>query len=427
MRIGPALLLLGFLLASPAVTTACSMFKVTQGSRTMVGNNEDAWATYCHLNFVAADDEGFGYAYLTNDSPFPQGGINEMGLVFDCLYTHYQAPKPLTEHRLRIDPNTLLHLTMQHCSTVDEVAILMNKHDRGTLVTGIYFFVDQNGDYLLVESDTMLRGNDALFAVTNFRPSNPAPGKFHLDRYEKAMRILNERGDTSVAFCTSLIDTLSQCNGELGDGTLFSSLYDLEQGLIHLYFYHDFEHRVTLNLATELSLDDHAYLIESLFPPNQEFEALKSYITPTNHRGMKGFVIGSAIILFCSSAYFFFGLFRYRKKNQSAPAKRHHHGLRLLIITISAVVCFLAPLLLLQEVIYYVGLSSLPGNSPFGSELAYLPPIIAFLFIPVVWLAIRVFRTKAWSKVSRTVLLANVGALGLMICFYGYWGLLIPK
>jgi LPXTG-motif cell wall-anchored protein len=50
--------------------------------------------------------------------------------------------------------------------------------------------------------------------------------------------------------------------------TLYSQVYELNSGTIHLYLYHDFEHEVVLNLAEELAKGPHIVTIQSLFPPN---------------------------------------------------------------------------------------------------------------------------------------------------------------
>ncbi len=53
--------------------------------------------------------------------------------------------------------------------------------------------------------------------------------------------------------------------------TLYSQIYELKTGKIHLYQYHDFQHEVVLNLADELAKGPHTATIASLFPKNNDF------------------------------------------------------------------------------------------------------------------------------------------------------------
>jgi hypothetical protein len=52
--------------------------------------------------------------------------------------------------------------------------------------------------------------------------------------------------------------------------TIYSQVYELKSGRIHLYQYHDFEQEVVLDLADELAKGPHILRISSLFPSNKE-------------------------------------------------------------------------------------------------------------------------------------------------------------
>jgi hypothetical protein len=55
--------------------------------------------------------------------------------------------------------------------------------------------------------------------------------------------------------------------------TLYSTIYDLKQGVIYLYYLHDFQHVVTFDLKKELAKGIHSYDIPSLFPTS--YSAIK--------------------------------------------------------------------------------------------------------------------------------------------------------
>jgi hypothetical protein len=57
--------------------------------------------------------------------------------------------------------------------------------------------------------------------------------------------------DLTVDYFASILDSV---HVESGTGnTLYSNVFDLENGLVHLYYWHQFEEVVTLNVAEELA------------------------------------------------------------------------------------------------------------------------------------------------------------------------------
>ena len=57
-----------------------------------------------------------------------------------------------------------------------------------------------------------------------------------------------------------------------GSPTLYSNIYDLRSQTMSLYYFHDFEHVVTFDLADELKKGERVLDIPSLFPRNADAE-----------------------------------------------------------------------------------------------------------------------------------------------------------
>ncbi len=74
----------------------CSMFKITMYGKTMVGNNEDAWRLDSKIWFETGKDGIYGSAYVGHDDLFPQGGFNEMGLVYDGFAVYPRKINPVS-------------------------------------------------------------------------------------------------------------------------------------------------------------------------------------------------------------------------------------------------------------------------------------------------------------------------------------------
>ena len=87
------------------------------------------------------------------------------------------------------------------------------------------------------------------------------------ERYGIVAGMLSQADHYSVDLFRRALDAAHQ---EGYNPTLYSQVYELNTGTIHLYQYHDFEHEVALNLADELAKGPHIVTISSLFPPSSD-------------------------------------------------------------------------------------------------------------------------------------------------------------
>jgi hypothetical protein len=275
----------------------CSMFKITFGGKTMVGNNEDAWRENSRIWFEVGRDGHYGAAYVGHDDGFPQGGMNEAGLAYDGFAVYGRVLKPVMG-KVRLggqfgDKVGFLKSILQQCATVEEVQRFVNRYDRSVFNHGMLLFIDKKGDYLVVEVDTTILGHDAKYVLANFCPSlTPDPSTVTMGRYRRGVAFLSGKQDSSLRFCTAMMDTMHECRPRLGDGTTYTSIYDLSGGLIYLYFYHDYAHCVSFDLRRELAKGDHSLLMTSLFPPNAEYERFVRHKTPFNSYLLVGVLLG---------------------------------------------------------------------------------------------------------------------------------------
>ena len=260
---------------------ACSMCKVTINGHTYVGSNEDSWRMGSRIWFEKATSGKFGCVYVGYDE-LPQGGMNEAGLAFDGLTT---LPKPLKHDPLKKEinnPRDFLKEIMQTCKTVEEVKRIASQYNRQKFYNhGVLLFADRRGNYLVMESDTLIIGNDDKYLIANFCPSiTSEQEKLTWDRYRKGKLFLNNHiNDTSSNFCFALTDTMHQCRKRIGDGTMYSFVADLDRGDFTLCFYHDFQHPIKFNLQQELADGNHVLQMTSIFPPNPEFQKFIKFKT----------------------------------------------------------------------------------------------------------------------------------------------------
>lgn len=261
------LILLAFLLCNASI--ACTVYKITINGKTFMGNNEDYWNPHTRIWFEKGTKGHYGSSYVGFNDGYPQGGINEKGLAFDGFAVPSREIKKNT-NKLTYD-DTTLRKVMQSCQNTNEVYTFLSKYDLSPLYAGMLLFVDQSGQFLVVEGDTMIKGNDDKYLLSNFCPSKTKNvNDVKIPMYQSGRKLMASHCDTSLTFLKTLSDTLHQSwPGNIG-GTLYTTIYNLNEQTIHLYFYHDFTKSVTFKLADELNKNEEPRVVNipELFPHN---------------------------------------------------------------------------------------------------------------------------------------------------------------
>jgi tetratricopeptide (TPR) repeat protein len=260
-----ALLILVFILNQNAF--GCTMFKLTMYGKTMVGNNEDYWNPNSRIWFEHGKVDEYGAVYVGYDNFWPQGGMNQAGLVFDGFSMDYLAISD-TLGKKSLDANFLQDL-MRKCANVDDVKKYFAQFNLKGLETSMFLFIDKTGKYLVVEGDSLITGNNQSYVLSNFYPSLIKEGnEIGLPFYHKGKKLLDSKKDTTISFCSSVMDTMHQ-ERNWGAGTMYTTIYDLKDGTIFLYFFRDYTHVVKFNLNQELKKMDYSLVIPDLFPENK--------------------------------------------------------------------------------------------------------------------------------------------------------------
>lgn len=401
----------------------CSMYKVTVDGKTMVGNNEDSWRRDPRIWFVPGTNGKFGVVCFgyAGKQPQPDGAMNEFGLMCDAFTMPHKADFP------ERDPNkkdfTYAQITniMQQCKTVDEVYALLNEMNlhilNGSIIFngGMYLFVDKTGKYLVVEAGKMTFGNDHKFALANFSIAETKDlSTIKIERYCKGVAFLNNKKlDTDLSFCTALSDTMSVNRSKVGDGTLYTNICDLENGIIHLYFFHDYSKRITFNLKEELSKGEHAYDFAELFPANQKFQKFLDYKTPQNTKAIFAFVLSCGLVFIFSFAFFLISYFKYPDSNR--------RYLKLCLSVLSLALSVFAYVLLRNESIYYFPSPYYDKNSLMVTMTSYLPFVLLIVIIPLLNVLMKIFVQKKWNWFSKYLFAANSFAYTILIGLFVYW------
>ncbi|MFC2097537.1 carcinine hydrolase/isopenicillin-N N-acyltransferase family protein [Bacteroidota bacterium] len=241
---------------------SCTMFMSTKNGRTLVGNNEDWKNPNTKMWFVPPENGNHGIVYFGFDNLFPQGGMNDQGLVFDGMATSPLKVKN-SLHKKNYS-GRLIEKIMKECSSVDEVLKVLDKYNLESFARFQLMFVDKNGESAIIEGDEIQRKKGNFQVCTNFylsqlEKNDPIP----CERYKIASNMLKQN-EPSIESFRKILSAVHQ-EGDWG-GTQYSNIYDVNKGLIYLYHYHNYENVVEINLIEELKKGYHVVDIPVLFP-----------------------------------------------------------------------------------------------------------------------------------------------------------------
>jgi hypothetical protein len=402
---------------------ACSMYKITVGNKTMVGCNEDAWRLTPHVWFETSTPTcRFGAAFTGSrfdgeNGYAPQSGMNEAGLCYSRLAT-YTPLKPMDFKKSGTaitNPTMYLKGILHNCQTVDEVKAWISQYDHSYFTEDVFIYIDQSGQYLIVEPYSLTIGDRASYVLSNFCPSvTNDKAACRLDRYRNGISFLKRGADTTLAFCAALSDTMHVCRPKIGDGTLLTSIWEPSTGDFHLYFYHAYQEVVNFNLKTELAKGNHQLAVDTLFQPNKEFKELATYRIPQNTASIRLGLMGVGVWFFISALFFLVRVFQ----NKTAFVK-----VQICLVVLGLWLFFDMLVLCTHQTIFYFAAPYVDGQNIFVSLTSYLPFVLSIAMGPLLVFNWRVYKNKVWSRFSTGVLiLNNLLSIGLIFGFV-YWGL----
>lgn len=406
-------------------STACSGYKITIGNKTILGSNEDAWRLTPHIWFENGSGAGrygaafTGSRYDGKNGYAPQSGMNSMGLAFERLASYHPIQKGFANRKAITNPTQYLKDILHTCSTIAEVKEYISQYDHSFFIEDVFIYADQFGNYLIVEPYTLIVDNKPTYVISNFCPSiTSSENANKLDRYRNGVAYLKNTVDTSLDFCTALSDTMHVCRKKIGDGTLLTSIWDLHNGKVNLYFYHNYKTTVQFDVNEELKKGNHSIAIETLFPHNPEFEKLRHYKIPRNCTLMGLFIIGSAGLFLLTSLFFLFQFFRRKEHKPYAY-------LQLLMFPLSLILFCYMYVLIGSINVFYFPAPYKDTTNVLVSLSSYIPFLLLVLIIPFGIINFRLFKEKSWNFWAKALFTLNNCVYLILIGLFVYWGFYI--
>jgi hypothetical protein len=399
---------------------ACSGYKITIGNKTFFGSNHDAWYKTPQIWFENAAKDKYGAAFTGarfdgENGYAPQSGMNEMGLVFERLVAYHPKQATFANRKPISNPTKYLKDILHNCKTVEEVQEYISKYDHSYFIEDVFIYVDKSGKYLIVEPYKLTIGNDPTYVIANFCPSiTPEQNAKKLDRYRNGVAFIKSGFDTTLKFCTDLLDTMHVCRNKIGDGTLISSIWDLNNGTVNLYFYHDFKTTVQFNLSEELKKGDHIIAVETLFPYNPEFEKLRLFKTPKDSILIGVFIVASAAFFLLTSIFF---LFQYFRKKQN----KRYSCIQLLLFPIGLILFYYMIVLSGSVNVFYFPAPYKDPTNVFVSLTSYIPFLLLLLILPFSVINYRLLKNNSWSYLGLGLFTINNLIYIILIGLFSYW------
>jgi len=130
------------------------------------------------------------------------------------------------------------------------------------------FLGDAQGNSAIVEAEAVIRKQGPYQISTNYRQSLIPPSRSACRRYNKANTLLSQADGFSVDLFRRVCAATHQ---EDRNPTLYSTVYDLKQRVIHLYHFHDFDNVIEFDLQKELAKGERVVEMHTLFPPKANF------------------------------------------------------------------------------------------------------------------------------------------------------------
>jgi len=275
---------------SDTIPRTCTIFTAAQGDKVLFGNNEDYTNPNTYYWVIPSSEGNFGGVYVGFDNLSPQGGINEKRLAFDTNGLPPADLNPRSELPAA-PPGWIVETIMKEAATVEEAIDIARRYHRynwGLPMKYQVFLADATGDAVVISTGsedelafTRKQEGDGYLVSTNFNQGNPENryGDLPCWRYDTATMMLREiqsEEDLTVCHFRSILDAV-HVEGA-ATNTIYSNVFDLRDGVIYLYHWHQFDEVVTLNVAQELARAPSPTRIRDLFSQETVTQAQKEHL-----------------------------------------------------------------------------------------------------------------------------------------------------
>jgi len=394
--------------------SGCTVITISKGDSVFFGGNDDYINPDSYYFVEKGDSSRYGVIWIgTPDNP--QQGINEKGLAYDSNGLPRFDVNPHTE-RIPVKGEYYHNYVMQimhECSTVEEVIAWINTHQRFPYMHDQMHFADKTGDAVIVSAGkdgemvfTRKKPGDGFLVSTNFNVANPSNGSgYPCWRYDLANELLPKLLEKPEPLSYSDLTDVMDAVHEEGLGlswTIETLVADLVNGVIYIYYFHQYDNPVIINVKDELAYPREAGPLSNLFPEDIRMEADKRYNQYTNNAKVNKIVGISWSVMIIISLFLLFIL----------PGRNKGFIFWIIAIIVLGPVALLVKLLTLKsdkKSVCRVTLIETTGN--------LMPLVAAFLVSQVIM--ITKMLSEGISQQQQLLLMFGIPFLTAWIIFHG--------
>jgi hypothetical protein len=256
--------------------SACTGFTYDDENDVFASCNEDSGFINFNIRFFPPENNKNGMVFFEVAEPQPDGrtvlvpyaGMNDQGCWYSAYGTPYLKPvnssdKPnFTNSDCYYKDNIAEYCTAE-CSTIVEVIDIIQNYNLESWSNFQVFVADKTGNSAIIEGDDIFYKERDFQVVSNFLLSHPELGDIAngFERYNIAISMLENMTEPSVEYFRDI------CNATHLTGTVYSMICDLQNQIIYLYYFHNYEKQVVIDLNEELQIGEHHIYLGSLFEP----------------------------------------------------------------------------------------------------------------------------------------------------------------
>jgi len=247
---------------------SCTVISAAQGDVVLAGANKDWDNISTRILFLPASESKYGrvyFGYQISQGFQNSGGMNDQGLWYDGaslpersdIENHYNKPTVEGE---------LCEKALEECASVDEV-IQMYTQYYSPHWQGHSMWADKYGNSVIIEYGE----KDVVFiqkhfdyqVMTNFYISDSKNARwYNCYRFNTAEYMLKNTTERSIDLFRSTLDAV---HAEGLMPTVYSNIYDLKNGEIYVFNFHNYNEFVKLNLEEQFNKGEQYLKLPELF------------------------------------------------------------------------------------------------------------------------------------------------------------------
>jgi len=323
------------LFLSDIKSKGCTIFYISKDGYVLAGNNED-WKDPKTIYYIYAPSLSInGWIKFGFAGGFPQGGMNEHGLFWDATGCAYLA-MPVSEKNKEKYNGPIMKKIMEECATIEDAKGILEKYYCEDQYRAQYLIGDSTGSSMIVEGDNILMKTGDCQVLTNFYQSHPELGGYPCWRYERATSMLKEAESVSPYLIGAVLSATHQ---EGMYPSQYSNIYDLRNRYIYLFYFHNYEEFLTIDLIKEMNNGSQRHDLPEIFSnikvmaPDENKVILKSSIS-LKWNGIKS----TEYDVYCSTDANFLNCVPIRVKTSNTSKNENIVGFLILCMGFTAMV-----------------------------------------------------------------------------------------